>query len=126
MNVDACYNKKIKKLSVKTIKSLPAIKIEVTNITEKIVNSLRPDIDKNVLARKSFCLINSKYHFRKCLTQYIDRDSMVTLNKYHKNTPEITGYEYLHLKRSLANIYSKKLKLVFKEKFQNHKSPASL
>ena len=119
VDVNACYSRSLKKHSVKTIKSYPAIKFEVNAITEKILSVVKSDISKKVENRKMFCMKNSRYYFQKCLTQYVERDSMATLNKYQKSNPEINGYEYIHLKRSIASVYSKQL-----EEFSNSNTEA--
>ncbi len=114
-----CYSKSLEKHSIKTIKSFPAVKIEVDTITDRIISTVKNDISKKVENRKAFCMKNSEYYFEKCLTQYVERDSMATLNKYQKSNPGINGYEYIHLKRSIASVYSDKL-----ENYKNDKVDA--
>ncbi len=115
-----CYTKKIKRLGINTLKSYPALKVEVSQITEGIISNLSDTLDKHVSTRRDFCLKNANYFLEKCMSQYVERDSMGTLNAYFKQNPNITGYEYLHLKQSIATAYEAKLQLEMKniEEFQ--------
>jgi hypothetical protein len=109
VSTESCYNEKFKKLSIKNTKSFTAVAFEVEEVTKSILDIVSSDINKNIERRKNFCLKNSKHYFKKCLTQYVERDSIVTLNKYQKSNSDINGYEYIHLKRSIASVYNTKL-----------------
>lgn len=114
LSTRSCYDEKIKELSINNTKPFKAVEFEVREVTNSILSSLAPTINKNVELRKNFCLKNSTHYLKKCLTQYIERDSVFTLNKYQKQNQEINGYEYIHLKRSIASVYNKKLEVLVK------------
>ena len=108
-NLKSCYKERVKELNIKNTKSFDAVSFEIAEITKSILTIVSNDINKNITKRKTFCLKNSQHFFKKCLTQYVERDSMVTLNKYQAQNKGINGYEYIHLKRSIASVYTKEL-----------------
>ena len=120
-NLESCYNDKVKRLEIKNTKSFEAVGFEVKEITKSILAIVKKDISKNLDKRKSFCLKNSKHFFKKCLTQYVERDSMVTLNKYQSQNKGINGYEYIHLKRSIASVYSSELNAFYNAEVEMQK-----
>jgi hypothetical protein len=107
----SCFSKNVEKLGVNTLKSYPALKVEVAQVTNSIISGLGESLDQQVEKRRDFCLKNASYFFNKCMSQYVERDSMGTLNAYFKKNPSITGYEYLFLKDSISKAYSAKLQI---------------
>lgn len=81
-------------------------KNNIETLSAHVIKTLEPKLNHLVNQRVSFCKKNSKYYLKRCLNQYIEKDSFHVLNAYQKSHPSINGPEYLYLKKKISKAFS--------------------
>ena len=86
-------------------------KREMNTHTTSIISGMTSKMEHQVMDRREFCIKNSKFYLRRCLNQYLERDSFVLINKFQNQHKGLNGHEYLYLKKTVE--------LTMREKLQN-------
>lgn len=119
-NVEQCFDKNFKNILKKyENKSGKFTEIErqkitqeinfksIQNNTEKLAKTMLKKMDVHIKQlvnrREKFCRTNAKYYIKRCLNQYIEKDTMSVLNSYQVHNREMNGHEYLFLKNKIKN-----------------------
>lgn len=95
--------------------SFTIVKEQTENIANELVNKMNIPIGKLVSKRETFCRVNSKYYLKRCLNQYLEKDTMSVLNAYQGHNREMNGHEYLYLKQKIKNKFLISLEDSFKK-----------
>lgn len=87
---------------------------QIDNNVQYIYSITNSSINQLVDTRKDFCQKNAKVRTKKCLTQYIEKDTFTVLNKF-QNSNSMNGNEYLFVKKALQKKFKHKLSLAHNE-----------
>jgi hypothetical protein len=95
---------------------------QYNNINEKL-NTMNKNIDQLltvniqsiVVKREDFCKANSKKYLKKCLTQYLSRDTFAILNKFQFEHRKMNAHEYIYYKNIIQSNFESKLKLSYNQ-----------
>lgn len=104
---EVCFNESVKKLALEA--DFKSTEKSLSEITNKIIVELNPELIKNAKERNSFCEINSTLSFEKCLFQFFDKDTINITNTYQKDHHDLNGQEYLYIKKEIEKKYSQLL-----------------
>ena len=80
-----------------------------------IKNKLKQKMNKIVTKRENFCKVNSKKYLKRCLNQYLKRDTFSVLNSFQIQNSKMNSHEYLYYKNFINNSLSKKLDKSYKK-----------
>lgn len=125
INVKQCYKRKLNKTlksfiqtsgamtkaefdSLKNTFDFNKTNTHVQKIKQRIKFQLSPKILALVNKRKSFCENNSKINFKRCLNQYVERDTFAVLNAFQMKQAKMNGHEYLYLKKIIQKSFKEK------------------
>jgi hypothetical protein len=86
---------------------------DLKKINTTVKKKLSVNIEKIVKKRESFCKQNSKQFLKKCLGQYLTRDTFTILNKFQFKNEKMNAHEYLYYKNIIENEFNSKLKVSY-------------
>jgi hypothetical protein len=125
VKVKSCYNDQFSKVLARYTKKYPRtkssalsliknkfsfenVKNDFQHILKKVAEKTDPQLNKLVEARKKFCEKNSEFYLKKCLTQYMEKDTFTVLNQFHGKN-KMNGHEYLYFKKAIKLKINNKL-----------------
>lgn len=85
------------------------IKTNTEVIAKSMIDKMSTHIGQLVSKRESFCRVNSKFYIKRCLGQYVEKDTMSVLNAYQGHNREMNGHEYLYLKNKIKEKFNTSL-----------------
>ncbi len=92
---------------IESIKSTYSFK-KVNEIFEQRINIIKKELNLKITShikkQKNFCDKNSKLNMKRCMEQFVERDTLSVLNNFqfkHK----LNGHEYLFIKKTLEDQY---------------------
>jgi len=100
-----------KLISLKEKNRFDIVQSEVQKIQSDILEKLNLKLKSIVSKREEFCGVNSKINPEKCMSQYLERDSLAILNAYQYENKRMNGHEYIYLKNIIHNDLKAKLEV---------------
>lgn len=79
----------------------------LNTLVSKVLEKTNDKMKKIVMSRKTFCEKNSEYFLKKCLSQYLEKDTFSVLNQFHGKN-RMNGQEYLYIKSKIKHNLNKK------------------
>lgn len=104
-------SKKHKSLTEIDIPSYENVHNEVQVINKKLIQNIKPEINKILSHRENYCEKNSKYYLDRCLNQYISKETIELVNKIQNNNSPLNGREYLYLQKQIEKDYKAQLEI---------------
>lgn len=89
------------------------IEKELTQINESIKKELTPLISDMVVVRTKFCKQNSTKYLKKCLTQYIPKDTFKVLNSFQQTNKVMNAHEYLYYKKLIQSEFKSQMSVSY-------------
>jgi hypothetical protein len=128
--IKTCYNNELSKLMSEYKSQYPrvtnqeialiqenvkfeTIKRKLDDINLHIQHELQPKINKLTQKREEFCKINSKNLVKRCLEQYLSRDTFAVLNNFQIKKNKMNAHEYLYYKEFIQKRIKSNLELSY-------------